>query len=212
MNSQGDNKISKLSYRTEDLEHYHQLSQMCQMPNIWHIWHTNYHCSCFIICSKCFKNLKHVTVSSQIWDGTNSHAKIFSYLFNHGFSLSYSLRLSLSLNLIFSLLIWVFLSCRSRWSCQSRRRSRRSRRSRRGHSRPPQLPLHSRSLPLSSSSCLQPISPKATSSRWNRSCLKLPKVDLAADVSHLKLISPPELWVCLIWDGFWGLWMWWVMG
>ena len=187
-------------------EHYHQLSQICQMSNIWHIWHTNCHCSCFIRCSKCFKNLKHAKVPSQIWDGTDSHAKFFYYLFIHGFSLSYSLQLSLSLNLIFSLLIWVLLSCRSRWRCQSRRWSRR------GHSHPPQLPLHSRSLPLSSSSRLQSISPKATLNRWNRSRLKLPEANLAADISRLKLISPPKLWVCLIWDGFWGLWMWWVVG
>ena len=39
--------------------------------------------------------------------------------------------------------------------------------------------LHN-SLPLSSSSRLKPISPKATLSRWNWSCLKLPEADLAA--------------------------------
>ena len=31
-------------------------------------------------------------------------------------------------------------------------------------------------------------------------------------ISHLKPISAPKLGVCLIWDGFWGLWKWWVVG
>ena len=91
------------------------------------------------------------------------------YFFNYLFIHSDFLSLSALICVRSSHCIFVLLST-----------SRRSRWSRRSHSRPPQLPLHSHSLPLSSSSCLQPISPKATSSRWNQSRLKLPEVDLTA--------------------------------
>ena len=71
----------------------------------------------------------------------------------------------------FSLCIFVLLSCRSR----------------RSHSRPPQLHLHSHSLPLSSSSRLKPISPRALKPLKPIS----PEAYLAADVSRLKPISLP---------------------
>ena len=93
------------SYRLV-LSAYKSINIRCVKCQIFDIWHTKYHYSSLIHCSKYFKILKHATIPSQIWDGMESNAKFFYYLFIHQiFSNIYSLDfLSLSLlSYLFSL-------------------------------------------------------------------------------------------------------------
>ena len=164
---------------------------------IFGIWHTKHHYSSLMRCFKCVKILQHATVPSQIWDNTDINAKIFYYLFIHQvFSLIYSLTFSLSFISSF-LSSSFFLSASEFFSFADLIEAANLARA--------IVVLHSSLFTL----ILFLSHPQAT---WSRSCLKPPQVvetDLAW--SYLNPILPLELWVCLIWDGLWGLRMWWVV-